>query len=112
MRYTLQARIYVDRSKAGRYTNTTLEGGPILLPSGGLLASELVLNVFLDHSLIEVFALGGRGRISSRVYAEDILRPKWELSLFGATAGGERVAVAAQVWSMRDCWLKDPETSI
>lgn len=77
----LQARVYVDRTDSGPLTNTTVEGGSIPLPPGGLTTEKLALQVLIDRSIIEVFALGGRGRIASRVYHIDA--DDWSLSLFG-----------------------------
>ena len=46
--------MYVDRTDSGGMTNTTVEGGDVILPSDGLQLDSLDLVVFLDHNLIEV----------------------------------------------------------
>ncbi|KAK9814046.1 hypothetical protein WJX73_010187 [Symbiochloris irregularis] len=77
----MQAEVYVDRTRSGPLTNTTLEGGSIPLPPGGLPTEKLALQVLIDRSIVEVFALGGRGRIASRVY--HVSDEDWSLSVFG-----------------------------
>ena len=92
--------MYVDRTSAGPLTNRTVEGGTIPLPPQGLSEDRLTLHVFIDRSIIEVFALGGRGRIASRVYdsSED-----WGLSLFG-----RGVALAnVSAWTLGNAFLQD-----
>lgn len=54
--WMLQAGVYVDRSNSGPYSNSTIQGGVIPLPTAGLQASTLTLRVFVDRSLIEVTA--------------------------------------------------------
>jgi len=56
---------------------------------------------------VQIFALGGRGRIASRVYPEGMLNPRWSLGLYGASNSGATVKVGATVWQMSDCWIKD-----
>lgn len=77
----------------------------MLLPDGGLRSSALKLEILFDHSLFEIFALGGRGRIASRVYAEDILQPDWKLSFWGHTSESDAIHVTAKLWEMEDCWF-------
>ena len=45
----LQAGVFVDRSAASRFTNTTTEGGPIPIPAGGVSLDNLQLQIFLDR---------------------------------------------------------------
>lgn len=67
--------VWVDRSNAGPATNTTfMEGGPVPLPVDSVLRvpdAKLGLSVWIDHSVIEVYALGGLARVSSRIYPDD-----------------------------------------
>ncbi|KAF8057146.1 ISA1 [Scenedesmus sp. PABB004] len=75
--------VWVDRSAAGGGTNTTAppEGGPVPLPGGGggdgggggaaLPARGLALSLWVDHSVLELFAEGGLARVASRVYPDD-----------------------------------------
>lgn len=78
--------VWVDRSHAGNSSNTTyVEGGPVPLPvsntvnnSGANVFNWLLpdqplgLWVWIDHSVIEVFAMGGLARVTSRIY------PGWD----------------------------------
>jgi hypothetical protein len=69
--------LWVDRSNAGPSSNTTYkEGGPVPLPvdtaDAWLLPNQqLQLSVWVDHSVIEVFGMGGLARVTSRVYPDD-----------------------------------------
>lgn len=99
--------MFIDRTKAGAYTNTTLEGGRIPLPASGIPFTDLELHVLFDRSLFEVFALGGRGRVTSRVYPADMLQPSWELSLYGKTSTSATIAASTMVWQMSECWVTD-----
>jgi hypothetical protein len=69
--------VWVNRSNAGPSSNTTyMEGGPVPLPVETLDAwllpdQQLQLSVWVDHSVIEVFGMGGSARVTSRVYPED-----------------------------------------
>ena len=45
----MQAGIFVDRSASGRFTNTSIQGGPICLPARGVPLESLQLQVFLDR---------------------------------------------------------------
>ena len=44
----------MDRSNAGPYSNSTMQGGVMPLPPLGLWASSVTLRVFVDHSIVEV----------------------------------------------------------
>lgn len=69
--------VWFDRSNAGPGTNTTfMEGGPIPLPvdpAKGWTAPDtpLTLSVWVDHGVVEIFAMGGLARITSRIYPLD-----------------------------------------
>ena len=100
--------VYVDRRMSGGATNTTYqggyEGGPVSVPAGGLsLEAGLQLRVLVDHSLLEVFANAGRGRISSRIYplADD----DWSVSLFGSSSANSTITSQAVVYAMASCWV-------
>ena len=94
--------MYVDKSNAGIFTNTTLEGGSVPLPSKGLDGADLALNILFDYSLLEIFALGGRACVTSRVYAEDILKPDWEIGFFGDTGLHAAASVSASSAEMQN----------
>ncbi|EIE20550.1 hypothetical protein COCSUDRAFT_67413 [Coccomyxa subellipsoidea C-169] len=93
-----QAGVYVDRSKSGGHTNTTTQGGPIPLPASGLSVPAATLRIFVDHSLLEVYALDGRGRVTSRIYPAG-MEDSWNVSVFGAF-GAAPATVDASVWEM------------
>lgn len=101
--------VYVDRRMSGGATNTTFqggyEGGPVSVPAGGLsLEAGLQLRVLVDHSLLEVFANTGRGRISSRTYplADD----HWTVSLIGSSTANSTIVSQAVIYSMDSCWVE------
>jgi hypothetical protein len=62
---------------AGNATNTTfIEGGPVPLPVGtnsawSLPDQQLGLSIWVDHTVLEVYAMRGLARVTSRVYPED-----------------------------------------
>jgi hypothetical protein len=60
--------VWVDRSASGGMSSTNMQGGTVPLPPGGVDARNLTLQVFVDRSLLEVYALGGRAVVTSRFY--------------------------------------------
>ena len=94
-----QASVFVDRSASGPLTNTTTEGGDVPLPPDGLPADGLQLVAFIDRSIIEVFALGGRGRVASRIYPQDV-NGDWGLSAFGDAGTTAQV----EAWALGDAF--------
>ncbi len=79
------------------------------LPPRGVLATDLRLHMLLDRSLIEIFALGGRGRVASRVYPAGMLHPEWSLSVFGGFGGLDSAGApnaTVQLWNMSECWVE------
>jgi hypothetical protein len=69
--------VWFDRSQAGAGTNTTfMEGGPVPLPADQDKAwlapdTSLKLSVWVDHGVVEIFAMKGLARLTSRLYPED-----------------------------------------
>jgi sucrose-6-phosphate hydrolase SacC (GH32 family) len=100
--------LWVDRSNAGGYTNTTfVEGGPVPTPVAGswlLSDTKLQLSMFIDHSMWEVYAQGGLGRVTSRVYPSDDT-VDWGLGVFGDAGNGGQVLMDGAVWNMENAWL-------
>jgi len=112
--------VWVDRRSAGGGTNTTyMEGGPVPLPvvSGEgskppveawtVPGTKLGLSVWVDHSVIEVHAMGGLARVTSRIYPEKD-DSACGVAVWGAGPAGAAAAVAgvdAQVWEMNNMWL-------
>lgn len=84
-------------------------GGSSAAPAGqyGSYCLDVPLLAYVDHSVLELFVLGGRGRVTSRVYALDDPRTvAWGLALVGATgAAGGTVEAAAEVWELSGGWL-------
>ena len=100
--------VYVDRRMSGGATNTTYqggyEGGPVSVPAGGLsLIAGLQLRVLVDHSLLEVFANAGRGRISSRIYP--LANDDWTVSLIGSSSANSTIMSEAVLYAMDSCWV-------
>lgn len=115
--------VWVDKTHAGNSSNTTfMEGGPVPLPVNESDAwvvpqQPLGLSVFVDHSVVEVYAFGGLARVSSRIYpeADDVA---WGLSVWSKppalAVGGDNgqggspawdVLMNATVWEMQNAWL-------
>lgn len=106
--------VAVDKSNTGGFTPQVQEAGPVPLPvkedngtsaSGWLLPrAQLMLDLFVDHSLVEVYAMDGLGRVSSRIYPADET-VSWGLAAFGSAAPGGMVSLsAADVWAMDNAW--------
>lgn len=125
--WVLEADVHVDRSLSGGMSNTKRQGGPIKLPPGGQSASDVLqLHLLVDNSVLEVYAAGGRGVITTRIYpltSEDIA---WGVSTMhchnnaavsDAAAdgvGGESSScdlevnlVQGQVWRLGSCWVDE-----
>jgi hypothetical protein len=104
--------LWFDRSQAGPQSNTTwLEGGPVPLPVDASKAWQLPqeplpLSVWVDHGVIEIFAMQGLGRLTSRVYpgGDDIAwgATAWVLPPEAGSWGAE---LDAQAWEMLSAWL-------
>lgn len=58
----MQASVWADTSNlTDTMTNTTYKlGGAIPLPQGGMPADDVQLRFVVDHSHMEVYAMGGR----------------------------------------------------
>lgn len=99
--------VFVNRMLSGGATNTTyqggFEGGAVSVPEGGLALGDLQLRVLVDHSLLEVFANQGRGRIASRIYP--LANDSWTASLFAILQSDNSVAVSAAMYAMDSCWV-------
>lgn len=99
--------VFVNKSLTGGATNVTyqggLEGGAVSMPSGGLALGDLSLRVLVDHSLLEVFANEGRGRIASRIYP--LASGNWTAALFAVLQTAAGVTVDTAVHAMESCWV-------
>ena len=100
--------VYVNKTLSGGATNVTYqggyEGGAVSVPSGGLALDDLQLRVLVDHSLLEVFANEGRGRIASRIYP--LSSNSWTASLFAITQPAGSVTISAALYAMDSCWVE------
>eukprot|EP01120_Amphizonella_sp_Union-15-10_P013256 TRINITY_DN6131_c0_g1_i2.p1 TRINITY_DN6131_c0_g1~~TRINITY_DN6131_c0_g1_i2.p1 ORF type:complete len:542 (-),score=99.75 TRINITY_DN6131_c0_g1_i2:112-1737(-) len=87
--------VNLDRSVSGTDGDKTIQGG--ILP---MKSSDVSVNfhVFIDRSIIEVFAQNGRARITSRVYPSPL---DLGVSLFSAS--GTMVS-SLDVWTMGSSW--------
>ena len=82
-----------------------VEGGAVGVPTGGLpvALNDLSLRVLVDHSLLEVFANDGRGRIASRIYP--LSSDNWLAALFAVLQSAAGVTVDAAVCAIESCWV-------
>jgi hypothetical protein len=70
-------QVWFDKSQAGGDTNTTfLEGGPVPLPVDSNKPwkapdTALQLSVWVDHGVVEIYAMKGLARVTSRLYPDD-----------------------------------------
>ena len=91
----------------GGATNVTyqggFEGGAVSVPRDGLALDDLSLRVMVDHSLLEVFANDGRGRIASRIYP--LSSNAWTVALFAVLQSAAVVNFDTAVYAMESCWV-------
>lgn len=99
--------VFVNRTLTGGATNVTyqggFEGGAVSVPRGGSALDDLSLRVLVDHSLLEVFANDGRGRIASRIYP--LSSDDWSAAIFAVLQSAASVTVDAAVYAMESCWV-------
>jgi hypothetical protein len=104
-------RVAVDKRHTGGFTPAAVEGGAVPLPAGGwaLPGRELALDLWLDHSVLEVYAMGGLARVTSRIYPSDE-STSWGLAAFGAAAprGAGLALASAQAWALANAWAGQP----
>lgn len=76
------AGLYVDRACSGGMSKGGIQGGAFTLdgPAGDQQALQVVLQVLVDHSVVEAFGGAGRARVTSRIYPT---------SSAGSDSGGE-----------------------
>jgi hypothetical protein len=100
--------VWVDKSTAGSQTNTSwMEGGPIPLPVDQpwvLPNDQLGMSIWVDHTVIEVYAMGGLARVTSRIYPEED-DTDYGVSLWAQPAPGVEMVGSAQMWEMNNMWF-------
>ncbi len=94
----MSAAVYVDTRNAGGATQPTLQGGGVVLPPDGIPVEELELRVFIDHSIMETYALRGRTCITTRIYPLTQATDGWGLGVFSVHTVG--TVVNSTVWSL------------
>lgn len=70
-----------------------------------LVQSHTLEALTTDGKRLQVFALEGRGRVTSRAYSLETEEP-WDLQAFGQFGSGT-VEVSGAVWAMDSCWVND-----
>ena len=91
-------QIVIDRSHAS--LDAELDRGPAVAPIKSAVGEPVTLHIFLDRSVIEVFADGGRTVLATRIYPT---RPdSLGLSLF--SRGGPAVIKSLDIWAMGSIW--------
>ncbi|XP_065835085.1 uncharacterized protein [Oscarella lobularis] len=88
----------VDRSKTGGDGNQGSVQAPLPMKSG---EETVTIRAFVDHSIIESYAQGGRAVITSRVYP-DASADGVALVNYGSQPIN---AASVQVWPMNNCWV-------
>ncbi|KAL6757994.1 glycosyl hydrolase [Haematococcus lacustris] len=69
-----QLQVHADRQFSGGMSHRGVQGQVVKLPTQGLLAADnITLQVFVDRSIVEVYALGGRAVLTSRIYPFPVL---------------------------------------
>lgn len=98
IRYTADNKLSIDVSHASELKNLkprASETGPLVLEKG----EPLELRIFIDRSIVEVFA-NGRLFLGVRVYPTK--EDAGGVSLF--STGGDAELVSLQAWQMRSVW--------
>jgi len=86
--------VSINRTFSGSNGPTDPQGGPIKLKKTD---THFVLHVFLDHSIVEIFAQGGREHIISRLYT-----PPENIGV--SLHSNSPVYVQVDVWTLDSCW--------
>lgn len=94
----MSAAVYVDTRNAGGATQAVLQGGGVVLPPDGIPLEDLELRVFIDHSILETYALRGRSCITTRIYPLTQANEGWGLSAF--SINGVLTTVNSTLWSL------------
>jgi beta-fructofuranosidase len=92
---TKRLEIHREKSTLAAETDTDAQGGPFELDSG----KTLRLHIFLDRSVVEIFA-NGWSCLTSRIYPT---RPD-SLAIKPYVKGGHVLLKSLDVWEMRSIW--------
>ena len=98
--------MWLHRSRSGGYTGKRgrMQGGRVTTPSTSP-TNVLSLRLLVDHSIVEVFAQGGRVRTTSHIYPRG--EDNWGLMLVNhAEAGPVDVSVDIDVWDLESAFYK------
>ncbi len=66
---------------------------------------SLSLDVWVDASVVEAFAMGGRGRVTTRVYPLDEA-VAWGVDVFGRCVLSDELS-SVGVWELGNAWVED-----
>ncbi|MCB2153816.1 DUF4960 domain-containing protein [bacterium] len=91
-------KFILDRTQSSFQKNVArdVQEGPFALDEG----EPLRLHIFIDHSVIEVFAANGRGAFTTRVYPERT--DSIEVGAF--STGGTATITKLTAWPMKSIW--------
>ena len=96
----IREELYIDRSQTAQQGfNKNFEKLSRYAVPLKLKNKTLTLQVFLDNSIVEVFANGGEAVLTAQFFAA---KDEDGMSLF--SAGGKSTLVSATVWPMKSIW--------
>lgn len=91
-------QVVIERDHAS--LDTAVDRSPCVAPLALAVAEPVTLHIFLDRSVIEVFADAGRTNLSTRIYPA---RPD-SLGLRLFSRGGPAQVTSLDVWTMGSIW--------
>lgn len=99
--------LWIDREKSGTDGGTSKEGGIVPLK---ISDQKIDLDIFVDHSIIEAFAQGGRGAVSVRVYpSSPVSATLNNVSVFSEL---QPLDFSYSFYNMTNCWIDDLDSFI
>jgi beta-fructofuranosidase len=90
-------RFTINRSKTGGDGNQGNLGGTLPLKKEETMVT---VRVFVDHSIVEAFAQGGRSAITARIYTDPS-----DNGIALMNQGSAPTTVSVNVWEMDACWV-------
>ena len=91
-------RIVIERDHAS--LDTEVDRAPCVAPITLAAGESVTLHIFLDRSVVEVFANGGRTNLVTRIYPT---RPD-SLGVRLFSRGGSAKVTSLDVWTMGAIW--------